>query len=167
MIRLTSALAFVAVFAVGMPLQAANIAGNPGFEIEGAGGPTDSDLWTATGGGPAGTLSERDSSNPFAGQSAQNLVAIGDDTAGASAGINQNSISDVGLASLQPGTTLQASFEWNSTYGPGGVGNGDTSDSQQCWCDRSKRPIQHRRLERFLRDSDIAAVDCASFWSGP
>lgn len=124
MIRLTSALAFVAVFAVGMPLQAANIAGNPGFEIEGAGGPTDSDLWTATGGGPAGTLSERDSSNPFAGQSAQNLVAIGDDTAGASAGINQNSISDVGLASLQPGTTLQASFEWNSTYGPGGVGNG-------------------------------------------
>jgi hypothetical protein len=109
---------------MAMPVYAENIAGNPGFEMAGVGGPTDSDLWTEFAGGAAGTLSERDGTMPASGSWAHHLLAIGDDTAGASAGINQNSIADVGLPSLLPGTTLDASFDWKASYGPGGVGFG-------------------------------------------
>ncbi len=123
MMKINSCAAALLVGMLTFPASAANLAGNPGFEIAGGGGATDSDLWTEFSGGPAGTLSERDGSMPFAGSFAHHLVAAGDPTAGASAGINQNSIADVGLPSLKPGSTLSASFEWKSSYGPGGVGN--------------------------------------------
>lgn len=104
------------------PVWAADVASNGGFEIAGSGGATDSDLWTEFGGGPAGTLSERDPSNPNTGSWAHHLVAIGDDTAGASAGINQNTIADAGLMSLEEGTTVSATLSHNTDLGPGGVG---------------------------------------------
>lgn len=115
-----SAAILLAVFSV--PAIAANIAGNPGFETAGAGGAGDSALWTEFTGGAAGTMSVRDSSMPFAGTFNHQLVAIGSNAAGAVAGINQNSIADLGLASLLPGSTLDASFQWKASYGPGGVG---------------------------------------------
>lgn len=123
MVKISSYVAALLVTTLAFPANAANLAGNAGFEVAGVGGATDSDLWTEFSGGPAGTLSERDGTMPFAGSFAHHLVAAGDPTAGASAGINQNSIADVGLPSLKPGSALSASFEWKSSYGPGGVGN--------------------------------------------
>jgi hypothetical protein len=103
------------------PVWAAEVASNGGFEMAGGGGATDSDKWEEFGAGPAGTLSERDSTNPNTGSWAHRLVAVGDDTAGASAGINQNSVV-AGLPSLEGGTTVSASLQHNTDLGPGGVG---------------------------------------------
>ncbi|MCG8509392.1 MAG: PEP-CTERM sorting domain-containing protein [Rhodospirillales bacterium] len=102
-------------------VSAVEVAGNPGFEIAGTGGATDSDLWSEFAGGAAGTVSERDASMPASGNWAHHLLAIGNSTTGASAGINQNSIADVGLDSLEENTTLDASFLWKADLGPGGV----------------------------------------------
>lgn len=103
--------------------MAANIAGNPGFEIAGGGGATDSASWNEFTGGPAGTVSQRDLTMPDTGQAAHSLFAQGGPAAAGVAGITQNSIDDLGLFSLVPGTTLDASIRWKSSYGPGGVGN--------------------------------------------
>jgi hypothetical protein len=112
----------VAVASAGAgPALAAELAGNPGFEIAG-GTPTLSALWTANANGAPGSLSQRDSSAPFAGQWAQNIVAIGSPAAGASSGVSQNTIADLGLGSLQPGSSLSMSYRGNYTFGPGGVG---------------------------------------------
>lgn len=118
-----------AVLSILMPMPNSTafadlLSGNPGFETAGGGGATDSDLWNEFAAGAAGTLSERDSSNPFAGSFAHHLLAIGDDTQGATAGINQNSIADVGFLSLQENTTVSAEFQWNGNLGPGGVAFG-------------------------------------------
>jgi len=103
------------------PAMAANIAGNAGFEVAGN-SPTISAFWGAGAGGAAGTVSERSATNPFAGDWAQRLVANGGVGAGASAGISQNSIADLGLVSLAPGSSVGLSFRGNYTFGPGGVG---------------------------------------------
>jgi hypothetical protein len=123
-IFVSSVVCTMLVFMTSGVAQAANVAGNPSFEAAGGGGATDSDLWTEFAGGPAGTLSERDASMPFAGAWAHHLVAVGDATAGASAGINQNSIADVGLPSLEELTTVSADFYWKGDLGPGGVAFG-------------------------------------------
>ncbi|MEM9352719.1 MAG: PEP-CTERM sorting domain-containing protein [Planctomycetota bacterium] len=100
------------------PALGVDIAGNGGFE-SGTGG--DSDLWTEFAGGPAGTQSVRDGSNPNSGSWAHLIESVGDPTAGANAGINQNSIADVGFGSLVSGTSVSASFSHDTTLGPGGV----------------------------------------------
>lgn len=114
----------IAVAAAALTASAASaapLAGNPGFEVAGS-GPSVSALWVTTGGGPAGTLSQRSSLNPFAGQWSQLITAVGSNAAGASAGISQNTIADLGLASLQPGSSLGLSFRGNYDLAPGGVG---------------------------------------------
>ncbi|NBC10491.1 MAG: PEP-CTERM sorting domain-containing protein [Planctomycetes bacterium] len=98
---------------------AVNIAGNAGFETAGGGGATDADQWVEAGAQP----SIRDSSNPFSGSFAQKLEAIGTSQAGPNSVVLQNSIADAGQPSLQELTSLSASFQWSSNYGPGGVGN--------------------------------------------
>ena len=120
-----SCLAVCAIL-IAMPNAAvtANLTGNPSFEIAGGGGATDSASWIEFSGGPLGTTSERDGSNPFSGSFAHRLLAEGDATAGASAGINQNSIADVGLPSLQELTSISATFQWAGNLGPGGVAFG-------------------------------------------
>ncbi len=115
-----SALTLVALLPSGIA-YAADISGNPGFEVAGVGGATDSDLWTEFTGGPAGTASVRDGSMPAAGNWAHRITAVGDVTAGAVAGINQNSVADVGLVSLEELTTVTAGFQWKGDLGPGGV----------------------------------------------
>ncbi|MCA9236467.1 MAG: PEP-CTERM sorting domain-containing protein [Planctomycetales bacterium] len=120
--RLTCALATLVVIALALPANAANIAGNPGFEVAGSGGATDSDMWKENAGGAAGTLSERDASMPASGQWAHHILAIGDATTGGFAQIEQNSTDDAGLPSLVGGSTVSASFDWKSDFGPGGVG---------------------------------------------
>lgn len=128
-IRSTSLVSVAAAFAALalMPASmafAADITGNGGFEIAGAGGPADSDLWSEFAGGPVGTVSARDASMPAAGAWAHYINAVGDATAGATAGINQNSIADVGLPSLQEMTSVSADFSWKGALGPGGVAFG-------------------------------------------
>lgn len=113
--------AFATATIIASAASAAPLAGNPGFEIAGS-GPSVSALWVPSGGGPAGTLTQRDSTNPFSGQWAQFMTAVGSNAAGASAGITQNTIADLSLASLQPGSSLSLSFRGNYTFGPGGVG---------------------------------------------
>ena len=100
-------------------VSAMNIAQNGGFET---GTGADSDFWTEFGGGPAGTSSERSTAGAISGNWSHVLNAVGDATAGASAGINYNSISDGGFASLQEGTSVTLSFDANFDPGPGGVG---------------------------------------------
>ncbi|MFA6044228.1 MAG: hypothetical protein WC718_04530 [Phycisphaerales bacterium] len=117
----TRALAVLALVAAAAPAFADPLTGNGGFETAGM-GPTMSAQWFAGGGGAAGTLSERSSANPFSGSWSQNLNAVGSDLTGASAVITQNSIADVGLPSLAPGSSLSLSFRGNYTLGPGGVG---------------------------------------------
>lgn len=112
--------ALLAVVAAA-PAMAANIAGNAGFETAGDSS-TISAFWGAGAGGAAGTISERSSTNPFSGDWAQRLVANGAPAQGASAGISQNSINDLGLVSLAPGSSVTLSFKGNYTFGPGGVG---------------------------------------------
>ncbi|MFA6044226.1 MAG: hypothetical protein WC718_04520 [Phycisphaerales bacterium] len=117
----SQSLCLLGLVACASPAFAINIAGNAGFETAGP-TMTDSAQWQATGGGPVGTFSQRDSSNPFAGNWDHNLVAVGNAVAGASAGIVQNSIADAGFASLAPGSTVSLSFEGRYNLGPGGVG---------------------------------------------
>lgn len=109
------------VLMAAAPAFADNLTGNPGFEMPGLTA-ADSNQWTANSGGPAGTLSQRDSSNPRSGNWAHNIVAVGSDAAGAGAGITQNSIADAGLLSLAPGSSVSLSFYGNYNFGPGGVG---------------------------------------------
>ncbi len=116
----TRTLALLTLVAATAPALADPLAGNGGFEMPGANATLPA-LWTPNAGGAPGTLSQRDSSTPFAGQWAQRLVAIGNNTVGASAGVTQNS-ADVGLASLAPGSSLTLSFQGNYNFGPGGVG---------------------------------------------
>ncbi len=116
---------FVGAAAIGLLAGAASadlIMLNGGFEDAGPGGATDSAMWSEFIGGPAGTLSERDDSMPASGNWAHRIVAVGDDSGGASAGINQNSIVDGGLPSLQELTMLTLNFDAKVDLGPGGVG---------------------------------------------
>lgn len=117
----------VVLAALATPLYATTLTGNGGFEVAGGGGATDSDLWEEFAGGLPGTLSERDSTNPASGSWAHHIVAIGDVTAGASAGITQNTITDVGLPSLQEGTAVTASFDADLFLGVAGVAFGEFS----------------------------------------
>ncbi len=112
----------VASFVVSANVKGDTVIGNGGFETAGMSA-TDSDLWNEFSGGAAGTLSERDTNiaNAFDGASSHHIVAIGADMVGAAAGINQNSVADGGLLSLDEGTDLTASFFWNGNLGPGGV----------------------------------------------
>ena len=95
---------------------------NGGFETAGPGGAADSDQWTEFAGGAAGTLSERSANMPLAGGWSHEITAVGEDTVGAGAGINYNSISDGGLASLAESTVVNLSFDAETNFGPGGVG---------------------------------------------
>ncbi len=120
-----SVLAVAAVVVAGGTITtsalADQLAGNSGFESAGA-TPDQSAQWNVTGGGAPGTLSQRDASTPLTGLFAHRLFAVGGAAIGGSAGINQNTISDVGLASLAPGSAVSLSFNGNYTFGPGGVG---------------------------------------------
>jgi hypothetical protein len=100
----------------------ADIVGNGGFELAGVGGPTDSAMWTEFI-SDAGNTSARDSAHPASGSYAHHLRAVGLAAMGTVAGINQNSINDVGLPSLVGGSTLSASFDAALPLGPGGVMN--------------------------------------------
>ncbi|MEO0586877.1 MAG: PEP-CTERM sorting domain-containing protein [Planctomycetota bacterium] len=118
----TASLAVAAcVFLSAGTAQAAPLTGNGGFEVAGALGATDSDEWGEFAGGAPGTLSERDSSNPASGQWAHHVVALGSPTAGAAAGITQNSIDVTGGISLDAGTVVSGTFEADLMLGPGGV----------------------------------------------
>jgi len=103
----------LAVALVVTPAWSEDIAGNGGFESAGGGGATDSDLWSEF-----GPTSERDSSNPSSGSWAHRMYTQG----GGSSGINQSSIADVGLSSLEENTTVTVSMDVEANYGPGGVG---------------------------------------------
>jgi len=96
-----------------------DVATNGGFEM-GDGG--DSAAWNEFGGGADGTMSARSMESPITGLWSHVLFAAGDDLGGGSAGINQNSIADGGLASLQEMSTLSLSFQAETDFGPGGVG---------------------------------------------
>ena len=102
------------VFALAAPAWAASIVGNGGFEVAGPGGAADSAMWSE--GGGAGSLSQRDSTHPEFGAWAHRLYA---GSPAASAAVSQNSVADVGLVSLQPGTSLTLSFDtlFNPTSG--------------------------------------------------
>ena len=119
---LVTCVATALVLMAAAPAWADEIAGNGGFEIAGAGGPTTSALWSAFTSFPA-NVSERDAAHPASGAWAQHLKALGTDGLGTVAGITQNSVNDVGLASLQENTTLSASFDAALPFGPGGVLN--------------------------------------------
>ena len=104
------------------PALAADIAGNGGFEVAGGGGATDSDLWSEFAANNPGSLTERDSSNPNTGSWAHRLVAAGADGIGDASGIEQNSIVDAGLPSLQENTNVIVSYNAQALYDVGGVG---------------------------------------------
>lgn len=115
------------VLALAVALGAAqaslgDIAGNGGFEIAGVGGATDSAQWSEST-TFANNVSERSPLNPASGSFSHRLYAEGTAGLGTVAGITQNSANDVGLASLQEGTTLSASFDAMTPFGPGGVMN--------------------------------------------
>ncbi|MEM1304799.1 MAG: PEP-CTERM sorting domain-containing protein [Planctomycetota bacterium] len=120
MIRTALSLAAVVCLAAALPGSAVAdpLTGNGGFE---AGTATDSDLWSEFAGGAAGSLSERDGTNPASGSFAHRVLALGDDGLGASAGITQNSVADVGFLSLAPGSVVSGSFDADLILGPGGV----------------------------------------------
>ena len=98
------------------------IVGNGGFETAGVGGATNSDMWTEFT-SAANNLSERSTANPEFGLYSHHLYAEGLDMLGTVAGVQQNSGNDVGLPSLQPGSTLTATFDAMTPFGPGGVMN--------------------------------------------
>lgn len=108
-----------ALVALAAGTASADIAVNGGFE---AGNGGDADAWTEFAGGAAGTKSLRTMDAPISGLWSAEIFAVGDDTTGGGAGINQNSIADGGLVSLQQNTTLSYSFDAVTDYGPGGVG---------------------------------------------
>lgn len=104
----------IALMFVVAPAGAASIAGNPGFEVAGPGGATDSAMWNEGGIG----VSQRDSTHPEFGAWAHHLYA---GSPASSAAVTQNSVADVGLVSLEPGTSLSLSFDAIFNPGPGGV----------------------------------------------
>ena len=114
-----SVISIVAMAAIAGVAAGQNVVMNGGFEM-GTGG--DSDFWNEFEGGAAGTASMRSSDAPIAGDWSHVLDAVGDDTQGASAGINYNSIADGGFVSLQENTIVNMSFEADVDLGPGGVG---------------------------------------------
>ncbi|MEM9251780.1 MAG: PEP-CTERM sorting domain-containing protein [Planctomycetota bacterium] len=110
------ALAAGSALVLGSAASADDVIANGGFEL-GVG--TDATGWQEVGTQP-GT---RDSSNPFEGQWALKLEAIGSPTAGPNSVGLQNSIADGGLPGLEELTTVDVSFYWASDFGPGGVGS--------------------------------------------
>ncbi|MEM9347204.1 MAG: PEP-CTERM sorting domain-containing protein [Planctomycetota bacterium] len=108
-----TALATMAALTAGSAL-AVDVIANGGFE---AGTGTDADGWQEVGLQPA----TRDASNPFAGQFALKLEAIGSTGVGPNSVGLQNSIEDGGLPSLAELSTVDVSFYWASDFGPGGV----------------------------------------------
>ncbi|MGF1634180.1 MAG: PEP-CTERM sorting domain-containing protein [Phycisphaerae bacterium] len=120
MSRFTSHL-FVTGVALALPVMAFtsnasadDVIANGGFEL---GTGTSADGWQLVGLQP-GT---RDSSNPFAGDWALKLEAIGSPAAGPNSVGLQNGIEDGGLPGLEELTTVDVSFYWASNFGPGGV----------------------------------------------
>lgn len=105
--------------AIAATACADDIAANGGFEM-GDGG--DSASWSEFGGGADGTMSARSMDDPITGLWSHVLFAAGDNLGGGAAGINQNSIADGGLASLQEMSSLSLAFEAETDFGPGGVG---------------------------------------------
>ena len=121
--KMTGLAAVILAVASAAPAGATvNLVGNGGFEVAGAGGPTDSAMWSEFT-SYASNLSERGTTNPEFGSYAHHLYAVGLQDLGTVAGINQNSGNDVGLPSLQPGSTLSATFDAMTPFGPGGVMN--------------------------------------------
>lgn len=103
----------LAVALVVAPAWSADIAGNGGFEVAGGGGASDSDLWSEF-----GAMSQRDASNPSSGGFAHYMYTEG----GGASGINQNSVVDLGLSSLEENSTVTVTLDSSASYGPGGVG---------------------------------------------
>jgi hypothetical protein len=110
------------VLAAVAPAWAVDLAGNGGFEVAGSGGATDSAMWSEFT-SYAGNVSARGTVNPEFGSYAHYLYAAGAGSLGTVAGMQQNSANDVGLGSLVPGTTLSATFDAMTPFGPGGVMN--------------------------------------------
>jgi hypothetical protein len=106
----------IAFMFAATPTWAASIVGNGGFEVAGAGGATDSAMWNE--GGGAGSVSQRDATHPEFGAWDHRIYA---GSPAASSAVTQNSVADVGLVSLQPGTPLSLSFDAIFTPGVGGV----------------------------------------------
>lgn len=117
--RLAVVSGVVALLALGIsaaPVMAAEIVGNGGFEVAGVGGATDSAMWNE--GAGAGAVSQRDSTFPEFGAWDHRIYA---GSPASSASVTQNSVADVGLVSLQPGSSLNLSFDARFNPGPGGV----------------------------------------------
>jgi hypothetical protein len=108
-----SCVAIAFMFAAA-PTWAASIVGNGGFEVAGAGGATDSAMWNEGGNG----ISQREAAHPKLGAWDHRIYA---GTPAASSAVTQNSVADVGLVSLQPGSSLSMSFDAIFTPGEGGV----------------------------------------------
>ena len=121
MLKLSLSCALVLALAAA-PAWAVDLAGNGGFEVAGSGGATDSAMWSEFT-SYANNLSVRGTTNPEFGSYAHYLYAEGTAALGTVAGIQQNSANDVGLGSLVPGTTLSATFDAMTPFGPGGVMN--------------------------------------------
>lgn len=123
-VRIATLAAFTLAIAIGASPAAAgiDIAGNGGFELAGGGGAADSDQWTEITSSVA-NLSERTTTNPNAGSFSHHLYAEGMAALGTVAAITQNSGNDAGYPSLLEGTTLSASFDAMTPFGPGGVMN--------------------------------------------
>ena len=116
--RLAFPLVLGIIASTSIPASAGLLTGNAGFETAGLNA-TDSALWSEF--ADTNAVSERDSTMPLVGSYAHHLMATGATGLGASAGINQNSIADVGLPSLQEGTSVSAEFQWKGSLGTGGV----------------------------------------------
>ncbi|MCA9251728.1 MAG: PEP-CTERM sorting domain-containing protein [Phycisphaerae bacterium] len=119
----SSCLALFMALAMGVsPAAATIVSGNGGFELAGGGGAADSAQWTEIT-TSAANLSERTTTNPNSGSYSHHLYAEGMDALGTVAAITQHSANDAGFASLLEGTTLSASFDAMTPFGPGGVMN--------------------------------------------
>ncbi len=114
--KLISAFAIAAIS--GSAFAGVGIQTNGGFEL---GSGADSDGWEEVAGGPAGTVSERFFGMAASGDYSHRISAVGDDTAGASAVLIQNTQFN-GLDSLAPGSSVSLSFDAATNFGPGGVG---------------------------------------------
>lgn len=99
-----------------------NLASNPGFEIEGFGGATDSFTWSANFSGGPGSLSQRDTTMPRTGSAAHHLLTFGEAAIGGNAAVAQNTTTDGGMTSLQENTPVTLTFRGKYALGPGGVG---------------------------------------------
>jgi hypothetical protein len=117
-----AALALVCGLGAAPTLAVVDLAGNNGFEIAGSGGAADSAKWNEFT-SLAGNLSERSTVNPEFGSFSHHLKSIGTAALGTVAGVQQHSSNDAGLPSLTPGSTLSATFDAMTPFGPGGVMN--------------------------------------------